>query len=82
MNGLRYEICMNSICLIEMRKLIITIKMQWSIVTITEEALADDGIEQYEWHKYGPEKGMKLNITGEIRRSIETADMFTEFAES
>jgi hypothetical protein len=41
--------------LIEIKKGIITIKMQSNIQTIAGEPWTDDGIEHFEWHEYGPE---------------------------
>ena len=52
------------------------------ILRINEIPMQDESIESYETHEYGPVTGTNLNISGEIRISIETQDLFTHPSES
>ena len=56
--------------------------MHSDILNFTEAPVTDEGIEKYEWHKYEPSGGTKLNNTGEIYIHITQQDQYCHPAES
>ena len=56
--------------------------MHSDILNFTENPIIDEGIEKYEWYKYEPDSGTKLNNTGEIYINIRQQDQYCHPAES
>lgn len=52
------------------------------VLSITEQPIVDESIEQYEYYEYEPIMGANLNSAGDIRISIELQDLFTLPSES
>lgn len=53
-----------------------------AILNIGEKAVFDDSITEYEVQEYLSISGTHLNITGDIRITIESQDIFTHISES
>ena len=53
-----------------------------TMFNITEPIQEDNGIQRYEVHAYGPEEGININSTGEIRINIATKDTIVRPYES
>ena len=52
------------------------------IIQFTETPLADESIEEHEYHEYDHITGANLNNVGDTRISIESQDMFAHRSES